>query len=100
MSDTTSPFATMRDVKHAVANGPSPHWFSSETMRFFNSKVETALYRGRWFITSEDNFDRSQRMYSVRYAEDNGDITTIGEFAGYLTHKEALDAMWADINSR
>lgn len=100
MTDTTTPFASMADVKKANEERGNS-WFSADTMKAFDSKVETQLYRGHWFITSEKQFDDNlPRRYSVRYAEDDGDITTVGHFQQHDSIDDALAVMWADINSR
>jgi hypothetical protein len=75
-------FKTMADVRDANrANGN--FFFSRDTMRFFASKIESGLYGGRYFITSEKNFDGSQRFYTIREAKPDGDISTVGEFRAY-----------------
>lgn len=69
------------------------HWFSKDTMRFFNSRVESELIEGKYFITSEDNFNRDARLYSVRIVNKDGTIDTVGEFLGYKTKQAALEAI-------
>jgi hypothetical protein len=68
------------------------HWFSADTMRFFGSKIESGVINGRYFVSSEDNFDRTARFYSVRVADDEGEIGTWGEFQAYETLAEARAA--------
>lgn len=51
----------------------NPDWFSSKTKGFWNSDVLwdtlTPVGNGEWlFLSLEDNFDRTQQMYSVRLA--------------------------------
>ena len=67
---------------HTAAGG---HFFDRATMRFFNSRIESSLYQGGYFITSEQFVDSTgeahAREYRVRhfYAEDPRDIVTVGE---------------------
>ena len=48
------------------------HFFCKETMRFFNSRIETALYKDNTFITSEQFDYKSPRGYTIRKAVDCG----------------------------
>lgn len=86
------PFRTMADVKRANLASDAPHWFSRETMMFFGSRVHGGLIAGRYFITSEDNFDRTERLFTVRRANDDGKIDTIGGFQAYATLEAAREA--------
>ena len=68
-------------------------FFSKETMRFWNCKIESRLFSNRCFVTSEDNFDRSRKLYTVRrFSEDYTDIETIGEFQEHTTMASAVEA--------
>lgn len=75
---------TMADVRrlHTAAGG---HFFDRATMRFFNSRIESSLYQGGYFVTSEQFVDSAgeahAREYLVRhfYAEDPRRIVTVGE---------------------
>lgn len=71
------------------------HWFSADTMRFFGSQVLPTVYGGRYFITKEDDFRREKKLYTVREAQPNGDIDTVGEFQAYTTRAEAVKAIKA-----
>ena len=42
------------------------HFFDKETIDFWGSKIETELINNEFFITSEDNFDRTEKLYSIR----------------------------------
>ena len=79
-------FRTIGEVKAA-----HPVWFSQATMRAFGSKVESPLFSGHWFITSEVD-PSGVKAYTVRYADDE-DIETVGEFHAYRTYQQAIDAM-------
>lgn len=84
-------FNTISDViDHNRATGH--HFFDADTMRFFNSRVETGLMRGRFFVTSEKGPD-GIRAYTVRRARDDGSVETVGEggFQGYETLDDATE---------
>lgn len=69
------------------------HWFSPDTMRFFNSKVpDEAIKKGdkAYFVSQEDNFDRTGKTYTLRVADlKTGDVDTIGEFGEITSKSEA-----------
>lgn len=76
-------FSNISAIK-AVALRNGSHFFDRATMRYFASRVGSAVYGGRIFLTSEQ-FMPSQgapnpRKYTVRLVTDNGDIRTIGPF--------------------
>lgn len=80
-------FSTMQEVREAN-KAAGRFWFSESTTRFFNSRVETELIAGRWFVTSESN---GTRRYTVREVLDDGArIETVGEFMAHGTLAEAL----------
>jgi hypothetical protein len=72
-------------------------FFSREMMRQFNSKVETALFRGRWFIMSDKGREQTaKRKYKLWEARSSGEIVSAGDAAGYNdidTAKQALKAI-------
>lgn len=68
------------------------HWFSPDTMRFFNSRVLSGVIGGRYFITSERYDDGSPRLYTIRVAADDGTIDTVGDFQGYTSANAARRA--------
>lgn len=85
-------FKTMAEVRQAnQAIGNT--WFSDDNMRFFHTLIESKLYAGRYFITSDAMTLDSVRKYSVREADKDGRISTIGEFHSYLTLEDAEDAI-------
>jgi hypothetical protein len=81
-------YNTIQEIQRRHAG----YWFDASTMRFFGSKIESGVISGRYFVTSEDNFDRTARFYSVRVADDDGEIGTWGEFQAYATLAEARAA--------
>ena len=78
--------------KHSLDLGH--HYFSPMTMKFFGSKVYNDLVLGRFFITSEHNFNRTARLYTIREVRGNEcDINTVGEFQQYATLRAARAAL-------
>ena len=67
---------TIAEMK-AINKAKGYHFFDSDTMRFWGSKVHTAPNKYRLFIESHDNFDRSAKMYSVRFFNVCGSVETI-----------------------
>ena len=82
---------TIQEMKeNNKANGM--HWFSKDTMNFFDSKIETSVYYDRTFITSELDCHREFRGYTWRLALERGkDIETIGDFLQFKTLEQAID---------
>jgi len=65
------------------------HFFDADTMRFFKSKIASwEVWDGRYFITSE-KFECGEhsepREYTIREAQDDGSVDTVGEFGQYGT---------------
>lgn len=88
-------FKNITEVKKANKD-KGQHFFSKDTLAFFGSKVYPELYTvaGRqFFITSEDNFNRTQRGYTIREVMPDGDIETLGEFLQHETKEQATFAI-------
>jgi hypothetical protein len=71
------------------------HFFSPDTMRFFGSRVLPTVYGGRYFITVEDDFSGTKRLYTIREAQADGSVDTVGEFQAYETRAQAVKAVQA-----
>ena len=88
-------YASITEIKEAN-RASGQYWFEQSAMRFFRSKIESKVIRGRYFITSEQfvasNGQADPRRYTVRRADDDGSITTIGPFNQY-TMAEARAAL-------
>lgn len=97
IGNTAGGFSSMAEVK-AANKALGHYWFSPSTMKFFKTKIETSLIRGRYFITSEMNFNNTGREYTIREASSNGAINTIGEFQKYKTLKAAKAALQKMLN--
>lgn len=62
-------------------------WFAPNTLKFFGSRIYwhtlTETNGGYLFITSEDNFDRTEKRYSVRFVNADFGIQTLGKFLDF-----------------
>jgi len=93
--DVNGPFASVDAIisaNHALGD----HFFDTNVMRGFDSRIESSVYGGRYFITSEQ-FHGSQgsgpRRYTIRRVEDDGEVNTAGgHAAGFQTFAELDDA--------
>lgn len=65
-------------------------WFDDDTMEFWNSKILTDLIDDEYFITSEDNFDRTKILYSIRRYDWDSHIVETVAFQEHHTFEEAL----------
>lgn len=81
-------FISMDEVREANRE-LGHHFFDKETIRFFGSRVGSKLYGGRFFVTSELDFYRTDRRYSVRFVEDDGSVSTTVDFREYGSWREA-----------
>ena len=85
-------YANLREVLDAN-DAAGQHFFDADTMEFFNSKLESDLIDGRFFITSERfDFDTA-KQYTIRAAQDDGAIVTLGDFGQYQTLQDARDVL-------
>jgi hypothetical protein len=90
-------YLTIKAIK--IANRQrGGHWFSAGDVAFFGSRVLPRVYGGHFFVTSErlKYVDPStsarvtlKRLYTVRFASEDGSIDTVGEYQGYDTAGKA-----------
>lgn len=77
---TKGPFSSIFDIERRHRG----HWFDTDTKHWFRCRVGQNVYGGRYFTTSEQNvvpgYCSEPRAYTIRRAEDNGDINTVGVF--------------------
>lgn len=86
-------YKSMAEVRRANANA-GRFFFSPDTMDFFDSRVESGLYGGRYFITSEKKgFQSTERAYTVREAKPDGSIETVGGFLAFNTLECARESV-------
>lgn len=77
-------------VRHQNHGGA---FFKKKTMKFFNSRVESGLYKNMCFVTSESTFDEKQIRYTVRrFFDDFKHIETVSAFLEYDNVKDARAA--------
>lgn len=84
-------YANLHDVMEANDQA-GRHWFEDDAMQFFKTRLESDLIDGRYFITSEHG-PHGPRAFSVRMADEDAHIQTIGNFMGYKTLKRAMTAL-------
>lgn len=73
------PYHNLDEIKYA----DSKCWFDPGARRWFDSHYGRTVYGGKYFITSEQFHDgtyHAPRKYSIRRANDDGTIDTVGEF--------------------
>lgn len=85
-------FRTIKEIKQAN-RASGGHWFDPDTLRFFRSRIDSTVYGGRYFVSSEQYDDSTPRLYTVREAKPDGDVETVGEFQAYATRGEAISAI-------
>lgn len=87
----TRAFLTIDEIR--TANRESGHhWFDADTMRFFRSRVSGPVI-GNMFVSSENDRLGGGRRYTIRRANDDGSIETVGEFQQYGSKPAALRAI-------
>lgn len=93
-ADRSTPYADIHEVERR--NAEVGHgFFTSPAWRHMRARRETDLIRGRYFVTSELNPRGGFRRFTVRYANDDGTISTVGRFMEHATMREAMDAALA-----
>ena len=83
-------FTCIREIKKANEEA-GQHWFSEGAINFFNSKFGRRIYGGRYFISSEAYDYNAPRRYTIREAEEDGTVNTVGEFQEFDNHSQALN---------
>lgn len=84
------PFTSVADVR-AANELAGDYFFNPLTMREFGSKIESAMYAGVLFITSEKSWSGEGRHYTVRYVVPSGEVFTLGGASQLKTIDEARD---------
>ncbi len=83
-------FNTINDIQKLNVD-KGQHFFDEAAMTFFDSIIESGVINGNLFITSEC-FEKGLRLFTIRYARDDGTIGTVGEFQRFATLLEAVTA--------
>ncbi len=92
-SEATVGFKSMADVR-AKNKEIGHHFFDRDTMKYWGSKVESALYRGTFFITSEKGrLPTEPRKFTIRRVLPTGEIITEGTSRRFKTLDSAKDAV-------
>jgi len=69
-------------------------FFSREMMRAWNSKLESALFRGRWFIMSEKGREQNaKRKFKLWEANAKGEITAVNGGQSHPDRESAKNAL-------
>ena len=84
-------YTNLQDVVRANDKA-GRHWFEDDTMQFFKTRLESDLIDGLYFISSERG-PHGPRAFSVRMADEEAHIQTIGDFMAYETLKDAKAAL-------
>jgi hypothetical protein len=92
-------FSTIGDIERANTN-LGHCWFSADTMQAWDTRIESEVIGGYWFITSEAHPSGPQhgRVYSIRHAASDGDVhtdrrTNVGDYSGTWTAREEIDRL-------
>lgn len=85
-------YATIAEIKAAnKKNGY--HFFDRDTLKFFGSLIDRSVYGGQYFVTSECGWGTNyKREWTVRKANENGDIETVSELGEYSSLNVARNA--------
>ena len=78
------------EVKSIVRSNGG-HFFDKDTMKYWGSRIETSVFKNGCFVTSEDNCNKTKRLYTVRRFNGKS-IDTIGDFQQYGTKESAREA--------
>lgn len=77
--------------KYQVNGG---HWFDRDTMEFWGSSVVSDLIDEKYFISREDNFNRTRKLFSIREFSDGfRNVETVTGFQEYTTKANAEIAL-------
>ena len=72
-------------------NARGGYFFSPDTMRFWGSEIAAGLFENNTFVTSEDDFNRTCKLFTARHYDwDTHSVKTIGEFQQFNTVVEAI----------
>lgn len=83
------------DVKR-ICRERGDYFFDKDTMDFFNSVIESPLYKNRTFVTSERIDIYYPKRYTIRRFNPDGEpgslIETVSTFQQYEDRDEAIKA--------
>lgn len=81
-----------KNMDEVIANNTEAgyHWFDEDTMRFWGCEVVTKLFSNNTFITVDDNFNGTRKLYSIRtYDPDTAAVGTLS----FQKHDKLDDAI-------
>lgn len=83
---------TISEMK-AINKEKGYYFFDKDSMKFWGSKIHTAPNKYRFFIESHDNFDRTKKLYTVRFFNVCGSIEIVedAKTAETYEHFESLE---------
>jgi hypothetical protein len=98
MTKITIPSTYRYTAWEDLINAHEGYWFEEDTFRFFSSRLSwdsltPAGNNTYLFISSESNFDRTKRFYSIRSITTSGEVSTEGEFQQFDTLDKAKRAL-------
>lgn len=79
---TTTKFTTLAEFK-TLNRSTGRHFFDRDAMKFFNSRIESGLIGGRFFVTSEKMDEYAPRLYTIREAMDDGSVQDANGYQRY-----------------
>lgn len=86
------PYNTTGDMERANRRA-GHHWFSPDTLRFWNGRVSGEVFAGSLFVSSERQTMAysapEPRRYTVRICLPDGTVDTVGQFGQFDTLKAA-----------
>lgn len=83
----------MTDLQKAIETNLSAgyNFFDERTMEVWGTEIHEPLFMGRFFITSDANFDGTERLFSVREFHGNyTEVVTIS-FQKFKTYEDARE---------
>lgn len=83
-------FKDIQEIKE-VNKASGRFFFERDTLRYFDGRTHSALYGGSYFVTSEKG-PTGVRRFTVRVAQENGEILTVGGFDGFGVYETRHDA--------
>ncbi len=75
----------------AIVKSNGSHFFDKDTMKYWGTRIETSVFKNGCFVTSENDFWETKRLYTVRRFNGKS-IVTIGDFQQYKTKEAAREA--------
>ena len=67
------------------------YFFTKKTMKFWGSKIVAGMYDNDAFVTIEDNFERTKKLYTSRYYDwDKHRVEDISRFQEFDNLEDAI----------